>query len=46
MTHEESPSDSREPCIILAHAARCATLQEGAPPRLSEVQSLNRKPLQ
>ena len=37
---------SHEPCVIFAHPARCATLQEGAPPGLCEVQSLDRKPLQ
>ena len=35
-----------QPCVVLAHPARCATLQEGAPSRLCEVQSLNRKSLQ
>ena len=35
-----------QPGVVLAHPARGATLQEGTPPRLGEVQSLDRKPPQ
>ena len=35
-----------QPCVVPAHPARCAALQEGSPSGLCEVQSLNRKSLQ
>ena len=39
-------SRGNQPGVVLAHPPRCTTLQECAPPRLRQMQSLNREPLQ
>ena len=39
-------SRGNQPGVVLTHSPRCAPLQESAPPRLREVQSLNRKALE
>ena len=35
-----------QPCVVLSHAAGCASLPQRASSRLSQVQPLNREPLQ